>query len=188
MWKKETNSCWENNNNRTTKPEDPKSWSAHLTPSHQIVDDNDARFWYKVGAPLNRLQPSSKIFFIDRSKALLLLWIIYVISVLCLLCLCLFVPCGHLLGKGWPLGSRLWFITVSLSLSHWYPVSGVVLDCIDSCSLHPYLLLHCQDQPRIIIWTNFVRLISLKIQMIGHLFQRWRGLLGKWMIFTWHGI
>ena len=45
---------------------------------------------------------------------------------------CLFVPCGHLLGKGGPLGSRLWCPTVSLSLSHWYPGSGVVLDCIDS--------------------------------------------------------
>ena len=31
-----------------------------------------------------------------------------------------------------PLGSRLWCITVSLSLSHWYPRSGVVLYCIDS--------------------------------------------------------
>ena len=30
---------------------------------------------------------------------------------------------------------------MSLSLSHWYPGSGVVLDCIDSRSLHPYLLL-----------------------------------------------
>ena len=30
--------------------------------------------------------------------------------------------------------------TVSLSLSHWYPGSGVVLNCIDSWSLHPYLL------------------------------------------------
>ena len=29
-------------------------------------------------------------------------------------------------------GSRLWCLTVSLSLSHWYPGSGVVLDCIDS--------------------------------------------------------
>ena len=38
------------------------------------------------------------------------------------------VPCGHLLGKGGPLGSRLWCLTVSLSLSHWYPGSGVVLD------------------------------------------------------------
>ena len=27
---------------------------------------------------------------------------------------------------------------VSLSLSHWYPGSGVVLDCIDSRSLHSY--------------------------------------------------
>ena len=34
---------------------------------------------------------------------------------------CLYVPCSHLLGKGWPLGSRLWCLTVSLSLSHWYP-------------------------------------------------------------------
>ena len=45
---------------------------------------------------------------------------------------CLYVPYGHLLGKGWPLGSLLWCLTVSLSLSHWYPWSSVVLDCIDS--------------------------------------------------------
>ena len=47
-----------------------------------------------------------------------------VCSVLCLLCLCacLFIY----------LGSRLWCLTVSLSLSHGYPGSGVVLDCIDS--------------------------------------------------------
>ena len=56
---------------------------------------------------------------------------------------CLFVSCGHLLGKGWPLCSRLWCLTVCLSLSHWYPGSGVVLDCIDSWSLHLYFLWHC---------------------------------------------
>ena len=55
---------------------------------------------------------------------------------------CLYVPFGHLPGKGLPLGSCLWCLTVSLSLSHWYSGSGVVLDCIDSCSLHPYLLLY----------------------------------------------
>ena len=46
---------------------------------------------------------------------------------------CLFVPRGHLLGMGWSLGSRVWCITGSLSLSHWYPWSGVahVHDCID---------------------------------------------------------
>ena len=45
------------------------------------------------------------------------------------------------LGKG--LTSWLSFVvsSVSLSLSHWYPGSGVVLDCIDSWSLHHYLLL-----------------------------------------------
>ena len=43
-------------------------------------------------------------------------------------------------GKG--LTSWLSFVVpiVGLSLSHWYPGSGVVLDCIDSRSLHPYLL------------------------------------------------
>ena len=35
-------------------------------------------------------------------------------------------------GKGLPLGTCLSCLTVSLSLSHWNPVSGVVLDCIDS--------------------------------------------------------
>ena len=46
--------------------------------------------------------------------------------------------CGRLLSVKlvcWEradLGSRLWCLAVSLSLSHWYPGSGVVLDCIDS--------------------------------------------------------
>ena len=30
---------------------------------------------------------------------------------------CLYVPCDHLLGKGWPLGSRFCCLTVSLLLS-----------------------------------------------------------------------
>ena len=45
---------------------------------------------------------------------------------------CLYVPCGHLLGKGSPLDSRLWCPTVSLSRSHRCPGSVVVLDCIGS--------------------------------------------------------
>ena len=80
----------------------------------------------------------------DSSKAVFLLWIFYVFVLSCVcfvfVRICLYVLCGHLLRKGWPLGSRLWCLTVSLSLSHWYPGSGVVLDCIDSWSLHPYLL------------------------------------------------
>ena len=57
-------------------------------------------------------------------------------DLLCFFCLVfgmpLYVPCGHLLGNSWPLGSRLWCLTVSLLLSHWYPGSGVVLDGINS--------------------------------------------------------
>ena len=79
-----------------------------------------------------------------RSKVVLLLWIFYGFFLSCVcyafVCFCLFVPCGHLLEMGWPLGSRLWSMTVSLSFSDWYPGSSVVLDCIDSWSLHPYLL------------------------------------------------
>ena len=56
-------------------------------------------------------------------------------SVLCLLCHCarLFISAlWSPAGKG--LTSWLSFVvsTVSLSLSHWYSGSGVVLDCIDS--------------------------------------------------------
>ena len=64
-------------------------------------------------------------------------------SVLCLLCLvrvCWHGSCDHLLGKGWPLGSCLWCLTLSLSLSQWYPGWDMVLDFIDSWSLHPYFI------------------------------------------------
>ena len=63
-----------------------------------------------------------------------------------LFCLVFAMFCAHLFicalwspaGKG--LTSWLLFVvsSVSLSLSYWYPGSGVVLDCIDSLSLHPY--------------------------------------------------
>ena len=56
-------------------------------------------------------------------------------SILCLLCLCarLFI-CGLWSPAGEGLTSWLSFVVsaVSLSLSHWYPGSGVVLNCIDS--------------------------------------------------------
>ena len=47
------------------------------------------------------LSPPVK-YFIDRSKVVLLLWIFYVsLSCVCyaLVHVCLYVPCGHLLGK-----------------------------------------------------------------------------------------
>ena len=56
-------------------------------------------------------------------------------SVLCLLCLCARLSiCALWLPAGKELTSWLSFevSAVSLSLFHWYPGSGVVLDCIDS--------------------------------------------------------
>ena len=43
--------------------------------------------------------------------------------------MCFVVSCWE---RADPFGSCLWCLTVSLSLSLWYPGSGVVLDCIDS--------------------------------------------------------
>ena len=95
-------------------------------------------------APLNRFKPSSKIFYWPfQGGTSFVDLLFFVLSCVCyvFVCICLYVLCGHLLGKDWPLGSRLWCLTVSLSLSHWCPGSGVVLNCIDAWSLHPYLLL-----------------------------------------------
>ena len=119
---------------------------------------NDARGQYPK-LPLSPPLPS-KIFywtFQGSTSFVDLLWVFFLAFVCCaLVSVCLYVPCGHLLGKGWPLGSRLWCPTVSLSLSHWYPGSGVVLDCIDFWSLHPYLLLCCINLCcKIGTWANF---------------------------------
>ena len=79
------------------------------------------------------LSPTVK-YFTDHSKAFVDL--LCFCSVLCLLCLCarLFI-CALWSPAGKGLTSWLSFVvsTVSLSLSHWYPGSGVVLDCTDSC-------------------------------------------------------
>ena len=84
-------------------------------------------------------------YFSDRSKVVLLLWIFNVVSVLWLLCLCvrlficaLWSPAGKWLTFCHSfVVSNCEFVTFPLV---WYPGSGVVLDCIDSWSLHPYLL------------------------------------------------
>ena len=62
-------------------------------------------------APLNRFKPSSKIFYWPFQGGTSFVDLLCFCSVLCWLCfvrVCLYVLCGHLLGKGWPLGSRLW--------------------------------------------------------------------------------
>ena len=61
-------------------------------------------------ALLNRFKPSSKIFYWPFQGGTSFVDLFCFCSVLCLLCfvrVCLYVLCGHLLGKRWPLGSRL---------------------------------------------------------------------------------
>ena len=49
---------------------------------------------------------------------------------------CLFVPCGHLLGKGWPLGSSLWCLIVIWSLSRILgQVCYLIVSIPDLCTL-----------------------------------------------------
>ena len=62
-------------------------------------------------APLNRFKPSSKIFYWPFQGGTSFVDLLCFCSVLCLLCFVrvyLYLLRGHLLGKGWPLGSRLW--------------------------------------------------------------------------------
>ena len=109
-------------------------------------------------APLNRFKPSSKIFYWPFQGGTSFVDLLCFCSVLCLLCLCarLFI-CALWSPAGKGLTSWLSFVvsTVSLSLSHWYPGSGVVLDCIDSWSLHPFLLWNWQS-----IWQTTITIIK----------------------------
>ena len=81
----------------------------------------------------------------------------------------------HLLGKGWPLGSRLRCLIVPIS----HPGSGVVLDCIDSWSLPPFLLQPdpevrgvCKDKVFASMWVH----TSLSFNLICNMIMFWK----KW--------
>ena len=72
--------------------------------------------WTKgeVGAPWNRFKPSSKIFLLtDPMWCFFCGSFMFFLSCFCyaFVRVCLLMPCGHLLGKGWPLGSRLWWLS-----------------------------------------------------------------------------
>ena len=81
---------------------------------------------------LTGLSPPVK-YFTDSSKVVLLLWIFYVFSVLCLLCLCMLIcALWSYAGKGLTFWLSFVVSNCEFVTSHWYPGSGVVLDCIDS--------------------------------------------------------
>ena len=117
-------------------------------------------------ALFNRFKPSSKIFYWPFQGGTSFVDVLCFCSVLCLLCLCarLFI-CALWSPAGKGLTSWLSFVvsTVILSLSHWYPGSGVVLDCNDSWSLHPYLLwFHCANDNELYIKLQTQLLLCLR--------------------------
>ena len=91
-------------------------------------------------APLNRFKPSSKIFYWPFQGGTSFVDLLCFCSVLCLLCfvlVCLYVLCGHLLGKGWPLGSRLWCLLwvchfpIGILGQVWY----LIVSILDLCTI-----------------------------------------------------
>ena len=91
-------------------------------------------------APLNRFKPSSKIFYWPFQGGISFVDLLCFCSVLCLLCfvrVCLYVLRGHLLGKGWPLGSRLWCLLwvchfpIGILGQVWY----LIVSITDLCNL-----------------------------------------------------
>ena len=90
---------------------------------------------HKQSYPYHKLRKTFSKFY-RRSLCLvphLKIFYVFVLSCVCYVCARLFI-CALWSPAGKGLTSWLSFVvsSVSLSLSHWYPGSGVVLDCIDS--------------------------------------------------------
>ena len=118
-------------------------------------------------APLNRFKPSSKIFywpFQGGTSFVDLLCFCSVLCLLCFVCVCLYVLRGHLLGKGWPLGSRLWCLLwvfhfpIGILGQVWY----LIVSIPDLCNLTYFDSLS---------W-SFIR-EALKFLNFGESFRRW---------------
>ena len=62
---------------------------------------------------------------------------------------CLYVLCGHLLGKGCPLGSRLWCLLYVCHFSYgilgqvWYLIVSIPDLCTLTYFLHVFVMLLC---------------------------------------------
>ena len=97
--------------------------------------------------PWNWFKHSSKIFLltVPRQYQFCGPFILF-LSCVCyaFVCVCSLIPCGHLMGKVWPLGTRLWCLIVSLSLFHWYPGSVwfLLVSITDLCTLSYFFYIY----------------------------------------------
>ena len=140
-------------------------------------------------APLNRFKPSSKIFYWPFQGGTSFVDLLCFCSVLCLLCfvrVCLYVLRGHQLGKGWPLGSRLWCLLwvchfpIGILGQVWY----LIVSIPDLCNLTYF------DQSRVRLWTTVRRLWPIwdsfmnynKRALTNLGFVLWTARRGLWLI------
>ena len=130
-------------------------------------------------APLNRFKPSSKIFYWPFQGGTSFVDLLCFCSVLCLLCfvrVCLYVLCGHLLGKGWPLGSRLWCLLwvchfpIGILGQVWY----LIVSIPDLCTITYFC-----DSPGLLLILN-TALWALPGKQRGKV-----SLLGKDLLIVW---
>ena len=75
------------------------------------------------------------------------------------MCVCLYVLCGHLLGKGWPLGSRLWCLLwvchfpIGILGQVWY----LIVSIPDLCSLTYFVLAPADKAANnvVVVWKRY---------------------------------
>ena len=134
-------------------------------------------------APLNRFKPSSKIFYWPFQGGTSFVDLLCFCSVLCLLCfvrVCLYVLCGHLLGKGWPLGSRLWCLLwvchfpIGILGQVWY----LIVSIPDLCTITYFSYVDLHVKMCVVLfaafniiwkWDNLVSLRPHYFSFRGHL-------------------
>ena len=101
--------------------------------------------------PWNRFKPSSKILYWQFQGGtsfvdfICFFCLVFVMPLCASVYLCLVVTCP---GKGWPLGSHLWCITVSLSLSHWLlPATSHIYhtDLVMKASIYNIILMNSRS-------------------------------------------
>ena len=116
-------------------------------------------------APLNRFKPSSKIFYWPFQGGTSFVDLLCFCSVLCLLCfvrVCLYVLCGHLLGKGWPLGSRLWCLLwvchfpIGILGQVWY----LIVSIPDLCTITYFQCFVIDPSQKLEIWKQIMNKLN----------------------------
>ena len=141
--------------------------------------------WTKgeVGALFNWLKPSSKIFLLTiPMRCFFCGSFILFLSCYAFMHSCMLMPCRHLLGKGWHLGSRLWWLNcdiVTFPLVCWV---RCVLDCIHSWSLPSSMYQVPWSLPSFLLfWSE--ALAAILFSEVEPFMQLWKR--ASWGTFMW---